>query len=477
LPGLFVTRISVGVTTFILFLTALAACTKTPRERPPNILLVTIDTLRADHLGSYGYDYDTSPNLDRLARESVRFGDAVSVSSWTLPSHASIMTGLFPFEHGVERDLNALPPSADTLAERLQRAGYTTFAATSHSYLTERWGFAQGFDEYDQRAAIGSPQRPVATRVVDAALEWFGEAGVVAGETEKPFFAWLHIFDPHWNYAPPEPYDTKFDPDYTGTMRGDYASISPFIKAAVRYEEPPPLPERDLRHINALYDGEIAYVDNELGRVFDLLRDHDLFEDALIVVTSDHGEEMMEHGSLEGHQWTLYEEVIQVPLLVHFPDAGCMDGPRLAGGSVVDRSVSTVGLAATILDCAGESSEGLPSLTALLRNDAQVEQTSAAVDELLLDLTVRREFRTVGLRTAENKLIRSAGGAVELYGPPAIGAEIENLAAADPQTVERMSSRLDERLAGLERLEDAGLLRATLDPSTAARLRATGYLD
>jgi arylsulfatase A-like enzyme len=459
----------------IATLSLLGGCNKAPRSRPPNVVLVTIDTLRADHLGSYGYEHDTSPNLDRFADDSARFSDAVSVSSWTLPGHASIMTGLFPSQHGVKSDMNALPPSADTLAERLKQAGYSTFAATSHVYLSRRWGFDQGFDEYDQRAAVGSPHKPVATSIVDSAIEWLRGAGFLGGEPDKPFFAWLHVFDPHWDYAPPAPFSTQFDGGYDGTMRGDYASLRPFIKAVVGYDQPPPLPERDLSQVNALYDGEIAYVDSEVGRFFEVLREYDQFDDALIVVTSDHGEEMMEHGSLEGHQWTLYEEVVRVPLIIQTPSGGCMDGTRDGGGRVIARSVSTVGVAATVLDCVGVEADELPSLFGLLQG--RTDYQSAAVDELLLDLTVRHRTRTVALRTPEHKLIHTVGGSTELYGPPAVGAEAENLAAQDPETAGRLKARLDARLAELEPLADAGVVRQALDQMTVDRLRATGYMD
>ena len=258
-------------------------------------------------------------------------------------------------------------------------------------------------------------------------------------------------------------------------MRGDYASLRPFIKAVVGYDQPPPLPERDLRHVNPLYDGEIAYVDSEVGRFFEILREHDLFEDTLIVVTSDHGEEMMEHGSLEGHQWTLYEEVVRVPLIIQTPSRGCMDGTRVGRGEVVERSVSTVGVAATVLDCVGVESDELPSLLGLLQG--RIDFQSAAADELLLDLTVRQRTRTVALRTPEHKLIHTVDGSTELYGPPTVGAETTNLATQDPETAGRLKARLDARLAELEPLADAGVIRQALDQTTVDRLRATGYMD
>ena len=191
-----------------------------------NAILVTVDTLRPDHLGCYGYARATSPNLDRLARSGVLFRTVVSVSSWTLPSHASILTGLYPAEHGVVADVNALPPAAYTLAEALGDHGYETYGAVSHVYLGRRWGFAQGFQHFDETAAAGSPQRPVAGRITKTAISWLEDRA----KSDKPFFMWLHIFDPHWDYAPPPPFDRVFDPDYTGTMKGDYSSLNPTSK-------------------------------------------------------------------------------------------------------------------------------------------------------------------------------------------------------------------------------------------------------
>ena len=206
---------------------------------------------------------------------------------------------------------------------------------------------------------------------------------------------WLHIFDPHWDYDPPPPYDTLFDPDYTGSADGKYGSIKPYIKAVAGYESPPPLSPRDLEHIIALYDGEIAYVDANLGRLFSRIAATGLDRDTVIVLVADHGEEFMEHGSLEGHQWTLYEEVVRVPLIVHVPG--------LEGSRVATEVVSTVGVAPTLLDLLGVDGGNSPAAgRSLAGNVLRTGTRSGAA--ALLDLTVRGRNRQVALHDGDYKL-------------------------------------------------------------------------
>lgn len=446
-----------------LIAAALTACSRQAADERPafpgrNVVLVTIDTLRADHVGFYHYGRDTTPNIDRLARKAVSFGNAVSTSSWTLPAHASILTGLYPAEHGVVTDTSALPPSAPTLATILSAHGYDTFAAVSHVYLSHRWGFDRGFATFDDSAAAGSPQRPVAARVVDRALSWLAER-----KSDKPFFMWLHIFDPHWDYAPPAPFDRKFDPDYRGTMRGDYASLKPYIKAVAGYETPPPLAKRDLEHLIALYDGEIAYADNELGRLFDRLGQPDLAGNTVISVLSDHGEEFMEHGSLEGHQWTLFDEVVLVPWILYLPE-------QRFQGIHLEPEVSTVTVAGTLLDYLGIDNDRPSVYDALLH-----PKRHGIEPEALLDLTIRHKKRVLGLRLVNFKLLRYDDGTLELFRIPH-RSERTNEVDHYPGIAKRMSQRIDELLAGMNRLPDAGTQRQPLDAATRERLRATGYL-
>ncbi len=453
----------VNVLAAALGVLTITACAKPAGDEHPtfpgrNVVLVTIDTLRADHVGFYHYDRDTTPNIDRLAKRAVSFGHAVSTSSWTLPAHASILTGLYPAEHGVVTDTTALPPSADTLATILAAHGYDTFAAVSHVYLSHRWGFDRGFATFDDSAAAGSPSRPVAEQVVDRALAWLSKR-----KSDKPFFMWLHIFDPHWDYAPPAPFDRKFDPDYSGTMRGDYASLKPYIKAVAGYQTPPPLAKRDLDHLIALYDGEIAYVDNQLGRLFARLEQPDLAGKTVISVLSDHGEEFMEHGSLEGHQWTLFDEVVLVPWILYFPEKR-FDAVHL------EPEVSTVTVTGTLLDYLGIETDRPSVYSALLHpRHKDIEP------EALLDLTIRHKQRVLGLRLVNFKLLRYDDGSLELFRIPHRG-ENKNELDHYPGIAQRMSRRIDELLAGMKRLPDAGVQRQPLDAATRERLRATGYL-
>jgi arylsulfatase A-like enzyme len=443
-----------------------AGCTSGEPVGTPgaNIVLITIDTLRADHLGAYGYERATSPNLDALATDAILFRNAFSVSSWTLPAHASILTGLYPAEHGVDKDISALPASAVTLAEVLRENDYETFAAVSHVYLSDRWGFDAGFTDFDETAAIGSPHQPVAKRIVDSALGWLESRE--GGKSNPPFFVWLHIFDPHWDYSPPSPYDTLFDPHYSGGLTGAYSSLAPYIKAVKGYDTPPPLADHDLRHLLALYDGEIAFVDAQLGRLFDALKARGDWDDTLVVAVADHGEEFMEHGSLEGHQWTLHDEVIQVPLMIRLPQ-------QRSRGKVVDSVVSTVGVAGTILDYVAIDSERR-SLTAAIEGE---KGRRAHVSEALLDLTVRHRDRQLGLRTKDFKFIRFADGRVQLFRHPQDPHEAEDVSDRRPNDVARLSRRVDELLHAMKRLSDAGAERQALSPRVRDRLRATGYLD
>jgi len=311
------------------------------RGARPNVVLISIDTLRPDHLGCYGYHRDTSPALDKLAAEGVRFSSAYSHSSWTLPSHMTMMTSLHPSQHRVGPEKRALADSVFTLAQVLSVEGYETAGFVSWVYLARVWGFARGFAKYVE--IWGAPEREddpsggagTAEAVTDAAVKW------LAGKPREPFFLFLHYFDPHMNYAAPAPYDSMFDPEYTGPARGEWSWLGPYIRWM--NEEPRLLPPRDTEHVVALYDGEIRYVDAQMERLIAQLEETFGLDECLVVFTSDHGEEFNDHGSMEGHGWTLYDEVLRVPLVLRWPS-------RLPGGLTVDRGAGLIDLAPTVLD-------------------------------------------------------------------------------------------------------------------------------
>lgn len=299
----------------------------------PSFLLISVDTLRRDHLGSYGYPRATSPQIDALAARGTVFTNAVSTSSWTLPAHASLLTGRYPSYHGLEDDGLKLRQDVPTLAASLQAAGYHTLAVVSHVYVSRAFGLERGFDVFDDSLIEEGLSNPVAEAVVDRFLEHAGEG------LAEPFFAFVHFFDPHWPYEPPEPFRSRFAlAGYAGPVDGSVRSLLPWWA-----DEPMPAEDRD--QMLALYDGEIAYLDGQIGRLLDALEDPARRGETVVLITADHGEEFKDHGRL-GHGRTLFEEQLRVPLVA----AG---HPLFAPGTRRDDLVSITDLAPTILDLAG----------------------------------------------------------------------------------------------------------------------------
>ena len=286
-----------------------------------NLVLISIDCLRADHLSAYGYHRNTTPHIDRFAAEGVLFENAVSVSSWTLPTHMSMLTGLMPSFHGANRS-HKLSTSVPFLPEILSGAGYETLGVVSGAYLSQAFGFERGFDSYrflkDARAE----------NVVDAGL-------LLARESRgRRHFLFLHLFDAHWPYLPPREFLDRFD-----QRPPDISDIMPKII----YGKRPRGPEEIQQFVN-LYDGEIAYLDQQLGRFFEGLREAGLYDRSLILLTADHGESFYEHGMWQ-HSESLYQEVTHVPLIVKWP-GGSPSGK-------VEHLVSQLHIFPTILERAG----------------------------------------------------------------------------------------------------------------------------
>jgi len=289
---------------FALLLLALASCTKAPPR--PNLLLVTLDTTRAEALGCYAKRPGVTPNLDAFAAECVVFERARSVAPLTLPAHSSMMTGLYPPRHTVrDNGLSPLPQSARTAAEELSDAGYETAAFVSAAVLDRAWGIAQGFETYDQppegSAGVHLEER-AGPETTSHALDWLARR-----EQHKPFFAWLHLFEPHSPYAPPQ--------EFLAQAHGD------------------------------AYLGEVAAADHEVGRVLDALRASGELEHTLVIVVADHGESLGQHGE-PTHSIFCYEATIHVPLLVHLPE-------KRRAGERSGATVSLVDLMPTLLTAAG----------------------------------------------------------------------------------------------------------------------------
>ena len=276
----------------------------------PNVILISIDTLRADHLSGYGHHRPTTPNIDQFFAAGTTFLEARSQAPWTLPAHASMMTSLYPSTHGarfysVSRFLprglgDRLAEHHITLAEVLRQAGYRTGAFTSVEWLGEQFGLGQGFDTLEMDRA-GHP----ASVLVDRALAWLDPSD------RTPYFLFLHFFDVH-EYSSPRPFDEMYrDPAYDGTFRRDV------FRNGNLYDR---LTRADVADLEAGYDGALSYVDAELGRLFRELERQNLLQSTLVILTSDHGEEFWDHGGTS-HGFTLYDEQLRVPLLIRPPAA------------------------------------------------------------------------------------------------------------------------------------------------------------
>jgi arylsulfatase A-like enzyme len=372
-----------------LLLVALTGCwSREPLTKPSRVLLISVDTLRRDHLGAYGYGRDTSPHLDRLAAGGVLIEDVFSVSPWTLPSHATMLTGLYPAGHGLRDDGVKLPGGVATLAEIFRDAAWHTFAVVSNVYVSRAFGFERGFEVFDDSLLDGGAANPIAATVVDRFLERLD-----AAPADRRWFAFLHFFDPHWDYTPPAPWNTRFlDPDYSGRIDGTLASLAPFRSPTVA------MPPDDWKAMIALYDGEIAYLDAQIGRLFAELDQREMLEDLIVVFTSDHGEAFKEHGVL-GHARTMFGEELRVPLFIW----GTGVAPGRRGGVA-----STTDIVPTILGRVGlPVPDGIPGRDLLL---APLGSERVVVSE-----TIRfgRELRAA--RLGELKAIHSRHGDSWLY--------------------------------------------------------------
>ncbi len=270
-----------------LCLFAAVACAP-ERPRRPNVLLITIDTLRADHLGCYGYGRPTSPEIDRFAATAARFDNAHSSSSWTLPSLASMQTSLLSTTHGCWKISSRLEPEFTTAAEILRDAGFDTAMVACHIFLSAQYGLQQGFTHVDD--VLVRPPADAADAISSPGVTQRGlrflERKAAAGE-DTPWYLWLHYFDPHDTYLPHEGFSETF---------GTVGEID-------------------------LYDGEIAFTDHYVGRVLRKLEELGLDDDTIVVLTADHGEEFGEHGFTR-HGYSLHEEAVRIPLLVRVPGAG-----------------------------------------------------------------------------------------------------------------------------------------------------------
>jgi choline-sulfatase len=447
------TRVSICA---LLLLLSLAACTKAPPPAPPTaaiedgqqperVVLITIDTLRADYVGSYGSKLARTPTLDRMAADGVRFATAISPAPITMPAHASLMTGLDPTLHGVHSNGKfRLGDGIPTLAEQFQARGFSTAAFLASVVLDRRYGLARGFDVYDDRmgfrrnieGATGGYAERTADQVVDATLQWLETA-------PDRFFLWVHFYDPHGSYDPPRGFRPK----------NSEIAVTPEEVGAFEYAKQayPPL-----------YAGEIYFTDTELGRLLRTLNRRFSADRTLLVVTSDHGESLGEHGELT-HTLTAYDATQKIPLL--------MKGPGVPSGRVVDAQVRLVDVAPTIL-----SLSGLPAIERTTGQDlgpwmrGEREDGLEAYVETLETHLAYGWSPIVGLRTSEYKYLRTVRP--ELYALDVDRHELNDLAASRPAKLKELDAALDAHLVDALPV----VPNAVAPPEEIAMLESLGYV-
>jgi arylsulfatase A-like enzyme len=427
------------------------------RAGAPNILLISIDSLRADHIHTYGYPRRTSPNIDGLAAEGTVFETVMSPTSWTLPAHMTLMTSLAPEEHGVITNRLRLARGVDTLPQRLKRSGYATAGFVSATYLDGLYGFNRGFDEYDDYSLLrtaGAKSRVAVTsqHVAGRAIQWL-HANASPGK--RPFFLFLHFFDVHYDYNPPPPFAQMFDAGYRGAAIGAVESIHAGM------------PTRDLRHDVALYDGEIAWVDANIGRILETLRTMGVDQNTIVVVTADHGEEFLEHGQA-AHDKTLYDEVLRVPLVIRYP-GHVAAGRRLQGQvRLMDVAPTLLALAGLAVDKPRERTKAR-SLACLTTSPLQPLQT------LVLPAFGDLRGEVASVRTGDAKLIRNLRTRQEeFYNLGTDPGEKTNLAAGGERGRDQLRVILDHWRSSTTTLKDD---EANLDEEEKDSLRSLGYLQ
>ncbi len=456
-------------------LLVLAGCSGAPsREslprgdaRPP-IVLVTVESTRADHVGAYGYAHATTPSLDALSREATLFTEAYAVTSWTLPAHASLFTGLYPGAHRVVDYRSRLASAYTTLAELLHEAGYQTVGLVSGPFLRRLYGLDQGFEIYDDSVANPQGNQAAHADVTGPAMKRLVERFFrEQRDPARPLFLFVYLWDPHYDYIPPPPCDTAFvTPEMEPVELRGYET-NPRIG--------PDLPEAQRRYVIAQYDGEILCTDAWLEGLWTQLREAGLWTRAVVAVTADHGEEFFEHG-FKGHRNNLYEPAVRVPLLLRVPGRPAAVDRRLA--SQVDLFPTLAALAglrqlpphhgASLL----EPADPERPVFLELKSEWWVRDGRTGERGLYTDLWF-------GVRRGAAKyLIERNERRRELYDLSQDPAETVNLAAQRGGTLAELDGLLGEHLKRLQ--QEAARLGASepapLDPALEERLRSLGYV-
>ncbi|PSP90317.1 sulfatase [Halobacteriales archaeon QS_4_69_34] len=488
---------------------------------PKNVVLIVMDTARAADTGVPDGSPPTTPTLRRLADQGTAFTNAAAAAPWTLPSHASLFTGTYPSKHGAHAGHKRLDGSLPTLTEAFRNNGYETVAVSNNTWISEEFGFGRGFETFRKtwqyvqsdidlgqvarttdggietaralatRLAEGNPLINVTNAIYgqffrkrddDGAArtnEWIAE-WLRDRNRERPFFLFVNYLEPHLEYRPPEQYAEQFLPPEVSYREAMTVPQDAWSYIAGETD----LSERDFAALRGLYRGEIAYLDDRIGELKTALVKAGEWEDTVFVITSDHGENIGDHGLMD-HQYCLYDTLLHVPLVVH--------GGAFTDGGTVDHPVQLVDLPPTLLDATGidapsarsgfqgrsfHPDTSAPAHTPTIAEYIAPQPSMEALERQLGDLPdrARRYDRSLrAVRTGEHKLIRGSDGARELYRIRDDPWETGNIAERNPETVAELEAALDKWLDSFEHATVSG----PVTPSKAARdrLEELGYLQ
>jgi len=426
-----------------------------------NVIIISIDTLRPDHLHCYGYDRNTSPNTDLLAADGVLFRTAIAQAPSTLPSHASMLTALIPSHHGAFHNASSrVPESIPTMAEFLSADGFTTASFNGGGQMSAVYGLSQGFDHYE------SVKGETFSKVVDRGMEWLGS------HRDERCFLFLHTYEVHAPYRSKKEYLDRFDSGYVGSLPD---SISNSVLDRINFGDLE-IDSEDLAHIRNAYDAGIFTMDLSLGRLVHFLRSEGLYENTILILTSDHGEEFGEHGKVGYHCHTVYDELLRVPLIIKF-------GSSDFSSTVVENQVRSIDILPTILDVLDISTISKYDGASLM------SQVSAAAQGIALPKRDSgRQFAVserddiddihniMSIRSADSKLyvIKKDGVVAKrmFFDLAADPGEKKNLVRRNRRTADLLWTQFQ---AIVDSMECPPLERVNIDVETEERLKKLGY--
>ncbi len=426
---------------------------------PPNVILIVSDATRADHLHCYGYDKETTPNLDELAREGVLFNNAIAQGSHTIVATPAIISSIYPSQHGMSTYRDILSDSVMTIAEVLQAQGYETIGISTNPHLTKQTGFDQGFDRYKSDSSWLNTD---AEKVIDEFLGWLTKNG------DRRFFAFLFLIDPHSPYEPPFSFLKRFGGDENFIVN-DWN-----VDSLSLYEGT----ERD--ELLARYDGELSYLDFHIGRLVKAMKRSGIYDNTVIVYTSDHGEAFWDHGRV-GHGDTLYDELLRIPLIMktpklfRFPELSIPPGRR-------EFPVGQIDIMPTILDLLGisipKAVQGISLLTPVFGKTGETDRLIFSEDILLqLGPYNIRSVRDGKWKFILNQKFPEGSMQRELFNLEKDPHERVNLLDEEKETAKRLERELVVFMGRMERVSFASGRKNLPTRSMLESLKALGYIQ